>query len=526
MGDTFKKYMTCRMPNSFVCNDVTLSELSHVMSLIKLSKSPGPDNFSSYIMNISKECILEPLVHIFNLSFSTGVFPSDLKSSLVIPLYKKGRMDCMSNYRPIALSSVFSKLIEKLMFTRLISFFNKFNILYDFQFGFRKNHSTSMALFEVVEMIIKELDSKNNVMGIFLDLQKAFDTVNVDILLYKLSCYGVRGHLLDWFNSFLFNRSICTLVGNSISTSSIVNCGVPQGSVLGPLLFLVYINDIANGSPGSKIRLFADDANVFIIDRSIFDLFDKANIVLNDLNLWFISNKLSINIEKTNYMIFKPSKFINDTIKFHNLSLSVNNVSIERTFVTKYLGVWIDEMLNWKCHISHLVKKNSSFIGIFYKKQSFLPFMCRKNLYYSLIYSNLIYGLELYGNTTISVLKPLHVSCNRVLRALQGKTKRSNVNNLYCKFNTLPIGLLFKYSLLLLVYRCNFVKSSVPKVIHNMFISNLKFHNYHTRSSLEIHLFHNSRSSLNSYVFLASTYWNNIQILLSKVITFQVLKLI
>ena len=358
----------------------------------------------------------------------------------------------MSNYRPIALSSVFSKLIEKLMFTRLVSFFNKFHVLYDYQFGFRKGHSTSLALFEVCEMIIKELDSKNKVMGIFLDLQKAFDTVDYDILLYKLRCYGVRGHLLNWFNSFLINRSICTLVGKTMSSPSTVNCGVPQGSVLGPLLFLVYINDIAQGSPRSKIRLFADDANVFIVHKDIVDLFVDANTVVNDLNLWFISNKLSINLDKTNYMIFKPNKTINDTIKYRNLFVSVNNIVIQRTAVTKYLGIWIDEMLNWKHHTSMLIKKNSSFIGIFFKKQSFLPFRCCKNLYFSLIYTNLIYGLEVYGNTNNSVLKPLHISCNRVLRALQGKPRDCSVCSLYLNFNTLPVHQLFKYSLLSLVF--------------------------------------------------------------------------
>ena len=173
----------------------------------------------------------------------------------------------MSNYRPIALSSVFSKVLEKLMYNRISSFFTKQNILYDYQFGFRKNHSTSLALFEVFQMIANELSSKNKVMGIFLDLQKAFDTVDYEILLFKLSHYGIRGLALEWFRSYLIDRYTYTSVNGCFSTSTAVKCGVPQGSVLGPLLFLIYINDICNASKNNKIRLFADDSNVFIINR-------------------------------------------------------------------------------------------------------------------------------------------------------------------------------------------------------------------------------------------------------------------
>jgi len=509
-NDKFKRYLPPSLSNSFVCNEITLAELDNVISTLKNKKSCGPDQFSSFIIKSSKQFILNPLLYIFNLSFSKGVFPDKLKSARVIPLYKKGSMDRMCNYRPLSLSSVFSKLIERLMYNRLLAFLKKFNILYDYQFGFRQGYSTSLALFEVIEMINNELGAKNNVMGIFMDLQKAFDTVNFDILLYKLSHYGVRGHVLNWFQSFLCNRDIFTVVGKINSSKSTVKCGVPQGSVLGPLLFLIYINDVSAASSSSRIRLFADDSNVFIVNKDVHELFKTANIAINEINEWFVCNKLSINFDKTNYMIFKPNVCLNDVIKKCNLSLSVNNVIINRTVLTKYLGVWIDDLLSWKSHIDNTVKKNANFISMIYNKRYLIPYDCRKNLYFSLIYSRIIYGIEVFGSAGKSIILPLHISCNRVLRALQNKPRRYPVSLLYSNFNSLSIQNLYKFFLLLLVYKLHSVKYSIPPVICSMFVSNANVHSHNTRSRSFLHLNHNISTSSGSIVFYASTLWNHI----------------
>ena len=364
------------------------------------------------------------------MSFEKGIFPDKLKTSKIIPIYKKGDTSLMTNYRPITLSSVFNKILERLMYNRLISFLNKHNILYNYQFGFRKGFSTSLALFEVLQLVNQELANNNLVMGLFLDLQKAFDTVNHSILLEKLSHYGIRGCSLEWFHSFLNNRSVTTSVNNFSSSSLFINCRVPQDSVLGPLLFLIYINDISNANKSTKIRLFADDSNVFIIHNDIYKLFDEANIVINDLNHWFICNKLSINFDKTTYMIFKPTRNVNDIIQNSKLNISVNNVVIGRTNSTKYLGIHLDEMLCWKDHVQYLNKKISSVIGIFYSRRFLLTSDCKRTLYYSLIYPYLIYGLEVYGLSHFSVLKPLLITCNRALRVLQNKPRDYPVTSL------------------------------------------------------------------------------------------------
>jgi len=197
-----------------------------------------------------------------NLCFDNGVFPEKLKISKIIPVFKKGSRTAVSNYRPISITSPFAKLMEKLMYSRLITYLDKFNLLYDYQFGFRKNFSTLFAVIDVVNIINEELFDGKLVMGIFMDLQKAFDTVNIDILVHKLEHYGVRGTCLSWFKSYLINRSHYTVLNGIKSDTRVSQCGVPQGTVLGPLLFLIYINDISNVVSDSKLKLFADDSNL------------------------------------------------------------------------------------------------------------------------------------------------------------------------------------------------------------------------------------------------------------------------
>ena len=228
-------------------------------------------------------------------------------------------------------------------------------------------------------MIQSELYEDKYVLGVFMDLQKAFDTINYNILFNKLEYYGFRGICLAWFKSYFDNRLQFTVVNGADSITNSITCGIPQGTILGPLLFLLYINDIPNSVKESQIKLFADDSNLFIISNNLQSLFSLANKETESLSTWITANKLHINFDKTNYMLFQPSKHkpnIHNTAD--SFSLTINGNTINRVHVVKYLGIFIDENLNWHEHISYLIKKISSLTGILYRINLFLPLKCKK----------------------------------------------------------------------------------------------------------------------------------------------------
>ena len=238
------------------------------------------------------------MADLFNLSFTTGVFPSVLKTAKVVPVFKKDSKLDYSNYHPISLLSNIEKILEKLMYKRLYTFLNKNNVIYNLQFGFRQQYSTSHALINITENIRKALDDGNISCGVFVDLQKAFDTVDHQILLAKLNHYGIRGVSNDWFKSYLSNRSQYVSINGYNSGLAAINCGVPQGSVLGPLLFLLYINDLNQAIKFCKVHHFADDTNLLCLGNSIKKLNKLVNADLKRLVNWLNANKISLNVKK------------------------------------------------------------------------------------------------------------------------------------------------------------------------------------------------------------------------------------
>ena len=305
----------------------------------------------------------------------SGVFPDELKIAKVIPLFKGGKTHMLENYRPISILPLFSKIFEKLIYNRLYSFFEKNNVLYDKQFGFRRQHSTSHALNIAVSTITRSLDNKYKSLGIFVDFSKAFDTINHSILLRKLEHYGIRGQVLSLLANYLSNRYQYVVCDGSISTTLPVVTGVPQGSVLGPLLFITYINDIiysictcnghncTNNCKGIKLAkfiLFADDTNIFISGDSIRDVNYKSDYVLKCLAKYLDANYLHINLTKSKFIHFK-TPMSRDV----NMNLNLYNKPLLRVKTIKFLGVFIDEKLNWKFHIEKLIKKYQKFLAYY-----------------------------------------------------------------------------------------------------------------------------------------------------------------
>ena len=352
-------YLSGDFPNSIYLSPIDENEVS--LCIMRLRDGcPGHDGIKPSVIKRCKDLIVTPLTHIFNMSIREGHVPDSLKRAYITPVFKSGDSKKFNSYRPISVLPSFSKVLERLIFKRLYQYLSSNAILSNSQFGFRQGLSTEMALITAIDFITDAIDKKETALGLFLDLRKAFDTVDKEILLNKLSYYGIRGNALSWFRSYLTNRSQSVKYFNTISNELGVNMGVPQGSILGPLLFILYVNDLPNILNGVKPIMFADDTTLFSSDKDINVAVDCLNQNLSRLSLWFKSNRLSLNVTKTNYMLFTTSP----TIRSQDPVILIDNVSIKRVTNIKFLGVLIDERLNWSFHIDHICSKLRKNIGI------------------------------------------------------------------------------------------------------------------------------------------------------------------
>ena len=251
-------------------------DILKIVSKFNANKSAGHDNIGNFIIKKVQSEIVKPLTSILNLSLSTGIVPDKLKIAKVIPIYKKSNVDVFSNYRPVSLLPCFSKILERLVFDRCTDYIDANGILNDKQFGFRPKHSTYMAIAQLVDKINTAVEKHETTIGIFLDLSKAFDTIDHNILLYKLEYYGFRGVVLEWFKNYLNNRKQYVFHNNCKSDLKDIVCGVPQGSILGPLLFILYVNDIIHTSNVLDFILFADDTTILYSHK---DISSKTNTI-------------------------------------------------------------------------------------------------------------------------------------------------------------------------------------------------------------------------------------------------------
>jgi len=290
------------------------------------------------------ECIAVPLAHIVNFSFTNGTYPDQLKIAKVCPIFKDGSKNEFSNYRPISVIPSFSKIFEKIISNRLLSYINKFDIFNPGQYGFRKNHSTHMAMLNRYDKVSEAVDNNEYTIGIFIDLSKSFDTFNHDILIKKLEMYGIRGIPNLLLRSYLENRKQYVNYNNVTSTLKPISCGVPQGSILGPLLFLLYINDMTSCCKYLQFLLFADDTNLFYSNSDLWQLMQIVNDELDLLSDWFKANRLSLNVKKTNYMMFGYKEVTNQCIPVHCLYINIK-ITIYLIHVVHFCQLIIDPLV-------------------------------------------------------------------------------------------------------------------------------------------------------------------------------------
>ena len=446
-GPSIHDYLGNGNINSMFLNPVSEDEIINIVKSFKPKHSNDNNDLSMYVISKVIKSIVRPLAHIFNVSFLSGLFPDDMKISKIIPLFKNGKKTEFNNYRPISILPQFSKILEKLFSLRLDSFLAKSNILSDCQYGFRKDISTTHAALELIETITSAIDNKKHCAGVFIDLKKAFDTVDHDLLLQKLIVYGVRGITYDWLSNYLRNRRQYVKVDDHSSNLLDVTCGVPQGSVLGPTLFLLYINDLCNTSDVLKFVLFADDTNIFCYGNSMMELEMLLNRELARLFVWFSVNKLSLNLQKTNYILFRKRPPDND------LDIRINNVMVPRVQSTKFLGIIMDEQINWKPHIQFVKSKLSRTFSVIHRASKLINFEGLLTLYYSLFMPYLCYCCEIWGNTYESNVKCISIMQKRVIRVICGERRLAHTNQLFKEKSILKFSDLVKYKTCIMMFK-------------------------------------------------------------------------
>ena len=494
------KYMTDKLKSSFFFTPTDEDEILEIILKLKNS-SPGHDGLSVNIIKKIKCHILTPLTHIINLSFSNGIIPDNLKIAKVIPIYKRGDHSLFANYRPISILPAFSKIIEKLAYKRIILFLDKFNILNDGQFGFRKNRSTDMAIHTLMDKLYESIENDKISLGIFIDFSRAFDTISHDILLKKLQFYGFRGKAHDWIKNYLTNRKQFVAYNNSHSQLGDVTIWVPQGSILGPLLFLLYVNDIYAISKQMSCIQFADDTTLLASGNNLTDLTCVVNTELRNINQWINLNKLSLNIAKTSYMVMSGSSRKFDT---NNCKIFINDQCIEQVNQTKFLGVIIDDKLTWNLHIDHICNKVSKGIGILLRARQVLYGQTLITLYNALIKPHFMYCITVWGNTYKKYLNKLQLVQKKIIRIITYSEFSAHTAPLLDKLNILNIHQLIEYFVGIFIYKS--LHHDLSNSLCDLFIRNFNARNSDNLRST----YHKKKISQQSIRIAGPRIWNNL----------------
>ena len=484
-GKSFKDYLGNSSEHNFFLKAVDESDVLEELLKLNHRKSAGPDEFSPKLIKMCSYSLHKPLAFIFNKSIGSGKYPSNFKVAKVIPLYKAEKHCDPSNYRPISLLNCFDKVFEKLINRQLRDHLKRFDLLYKYQYAFREGFSTELALFEFNDYVKKEIDIGNFILTLFIDLKKAFDTVDHLILLRKLEHYGIRGHCNSFFESYLSNRKQyvhCNNVESSVMDSV---CGVPQGSVLGPTLFLIYVNDMINCMRYCRLQLFADDTISSLSGRNMHTLFNLLKYDLKSMMQWFKANKLSLNFDKTFYSIFHSRK---STVSHIFDSMTVEGETLERKKSAKYLGLTFDEVLSWRHHIEKLLSDLSKYFYLFYNLRKDIPYKFKLQLFNSYVYSRVTYGLHCYGAANITDVKPVQIVCNKLLKVFLMKDRRYPTNVLFKECNLLKINDMTKFLAAKIVHRSVYTNDNTPEQLSEYFVMNVNVHNRNVRDKLLVRL--------------------------------------
>ena len=441
----FTNYLSNKPKCNLQFHPIDQTDVAQIIDNLKPKTSTGIDNISSKLLKQTKSSITAPLTIIVNQMMATGIFPDALKISKVIPLYKKGDEANLSNYRPITLLPSISKVFEKAILTQLTLYLEDNKIIHPHQYGFRKSHSTEYAALHITDYIQYKMDVGKIPINVYLDFSKAFDTLVHSTLLHKMKHYGIDGLAHKLIKRYLENRKQYVEFNNKCSEMKNIKNGVPQGSILGPLLFLIYINDIPNVSNVFNFLMYADDTTLYCWLEDI-DQVNKQAVVnqeLHKIHNWLIANGLKLNTNKSKYMIFsKPNKSL------PVLQLRINNANIDEVQSFNFLGLQLSSDITWNLHKDEISKKISRIIGILKTLQLVVPKNVLLTIYNTLILPHINYCLLVWGNKSGKILQLQ----KKAIRAVSCAGYISHTEPLFKLYDILKVNDIYKYKLLTLYY--------------------------------------------------------------------------
>ena len=509
----YKTFLPTPFNESFSFREVDKRHVEEIITKkLKNKYSSGHDGISCMLIKEIKSEISEPLTFIINQSISQGIFPESLKIAKVKALYKKGDQTDPTNYRPISLLTAFSKIFEKVLLIQLIAHFNRYSLFYGSQYGFREGHSCELAVLELIDRISSNMDNSEIPFSLFIDLSKAFDCLDHNILINKLEYYGVRGAASLLMQSYLTGRHQYTQHESDKSELQPITYGVPQGSILGPFLFLVYMNDLAQCTRTFSIINYADDT---VLSSTICSFTNPLSYNIdqevNKLSKWLSLNKLSINASKSKIMFFYSKRR-----NFSPPTIHINGIEIECVEDFKYLGITINRALSWETHVKEISSKISKIIGVMNRIKNTLPSFTLKTIYDALIASSINYGLLVWGGKPGSIAKLQ----KKVVRIILNTRSRAHSEPLFKRLGILKINDLRTIQELIFFYK--FKHNMVPQYFRNNFIHfHFDDHEYPTRQRqrLRLPIIHHEFMRCNLRCTIVKTVQETDSIILDKIDT-------